>query len=174
MARPEAANSPFVQRVVIGVGDLAVSNNLEVVLSTYALGSCIGVVAFDPAARAGGMLHLMLPDSAIAPERAAKQPALFADTGLEMFFRSLGSLRCEPGNIRLVVAGGASVLGGPDPYRIGERNSSVTLDFLTKRGYAVRHTIVGGGVNRALHLDMATGFVTLRTPKEDAYFALSE
>ncbi|HRE80406.1 MAG TPA: chemotaxis protein CheD, partial [Opitutaceae bacterium] len=64
----------FAQRVVIGVGDLAVSNNPQVTLSTYALGSCVGVIAFDPITRAGGILHIMLPDSLISPEKSAKQP----------------------------------------------------------------------------------------------------
>ena len=40
--------SLFAQRVVVGVGDLAVSNNNSTVLSTYALGSCICVIAYDP------------------------------------------------------------------------------------------------------------------------------
>src|ERR1035438_5116007 len=102
MLRAEAANSPFVQRVVIGVGDLAVSGNPDIVLSTYALGSCIGVVAYDPVARAGGILHLMLPDSGIAPERVSRQPSLFADTGLALFFESLGALGSRSANVRLL------------------------------------------------------------------------
>ena len=52
----------FTQRIIIGVGDVAVSNNQQVVLSTYALGSCIGVIAYDPFTKVGGILHLMLPD----------------------------------------------------------------------------------------------------------------
>jgi chemotaxis protein CheD len=162
-----------VQRILIGVGDLAVSRNLGAVLSTYALGSCIGVAAYDPVARAGGMIHLMLPDSGIAPDRVPKQPALFADTGLALFLKSLGSLGSRPADLRLLVAGGASLFGGPDPYKIGERNARVTLEFLGNRGFAARHTLVGGGVNRALHLDMATGIVTLKTPQEEAYYPLA-
>jgi chemotaxis protein CheD len=53
----------FAQRVVIGVGDMAVSNNRNSVLSTYALGSCIGLIAYDPVAMCGGILHLMLPEA---------------------------------------------------------------------------------------------------------------
>ncbi len=174
MAPTASAASPFAQRVIIGVGDMAVSNNAELVLSTYALGSCIGVVAFDAGIRAGGILHLMLPDSAIAPNRAAKQPALFADTGLAMFFRSLGGLYVERASLRFMVAGGASVLGGPDPYRIGERNTRATLDYLEKNGYTVRNVAVGGGVNRALHLELATGTVTLKTPLEESHFSLAD
>ena len=51
----------FATKVVVGVGDLAVSNNPSAVLTTYSLGSCIGVTIYDPVTRAGGLLHAMLP-----------------------------------------------------------------------------------------------------------------
>ena len=38
--------SIFVQRVVVGVGDLGVSNNAMLTLSTYALGSCVAIAAW--------------------------------------------------------------------------------------------------------------------------------
>ena len=37
--------SIFSERVVVGVGDMAVSTNANVTISTYALGSCVGIVA---------------------------------------------------------------------------------------------------------------------------------
>ena len=49
MAGAPTIGALFAQRVVIGVGDMAVSNNSIVTLSTYALGSCVGVIAYDPA-----------------------------------------------------------------------------------------------------------------------------
>lgn len=161
------------QRVVIGVGDMAVSNDGQSVLSTYALGSCIGVVAFDPAANVGGVLHFMLPESGIAPDKARKQPALFADTGLALFFSALRGLSVDASTLQILVAGGASVLGGPDPFKIGERNARATLEFLDRHGYAARHTLVGGGTNRSLHLDLATGAVTLTTPNDGGLYALT-
>jgi chemotaxis protein CheD len=164
--------SAYTHRIVVGVGDMAVSGDTQVVLSTYALGSCVGIAAFDPINRSGGLLHIMLPDSAIAPAKAAKNPAMFADTGFAVFFRALRNMRAYQANIQLMVAGGANVLCGPDPYRIGERNARVTLDFLSTRSYSVRHTDIGGGVNRALHLEMATGLVTLKTPTDEVQFAL--
>jgi chemotaxis protein CheD len=173
MAGAPTIASLFAQRVVIGVGDLAVSNNAQVILSTYALGSCVGVVAFDPIAKAGGILHLMLPDSTISPDKAAKQPAMFADTGLPQFFRSLAGLKAERARLRIFVAGGASVLGGNDPFKIGERNARATLDFLAKHGFSVRHTEVGGTVNRTLHLEMSSGAVTLKTPTENGQLSLA-
>ena len=155
--------SIYAQQVVIGVGDMAVSNNHEVILSTYALGSCIALVAYDPALRAGGMLHLMLPDSTISPDKAAAQPAMFADTGLPQFFRQLGSFKARPPRLRLLMAGGANVILGHDPFRIGERNVRATVEFLARHDYRVTHSHVGGSVNRTLHLDLATGLVTVKT-----------
>jgi chemotaxis protein CheD len=154
----------FVQRVVIGVGDMAVSNNAQMVLSTYALGSCIGVIAYDPAVKAAGILHLMLPESSIAPHKAGSQPAMFADTGLPHFFKALAGLRAERARVRIMVAGGASVIGGTDPFKIGERNARSTLDWLARERLNVRFTDTGGAVNRTVHLDVNTGGVTLKLP----------
>lgn len=154
----------FVQRVVIGVGDMAVSNNTQMVLSTYALGSCIGVIAYDPAVKAAGILHLMLPESSIAPHKVSSQPAMFADTGLPHFFKALAGLRAERARLRVTVAGGASVIGGTDPFKIGERNARTTLDWLARERLSVRVTDVGGAVNRTVHLDVNTGAVTLKLP----------
>lgn len=127
--------SIFVQRVVIGVGDLAVSNNEQAVLTTYALGSCVGVVAYDAAERVGGILHVMLPDSKIAPEKAAVQPAMFADTGLALFLRQLATFRAAPGRVQFFLAGGAKVILAADPFRIGERNAHAVLLGLANGGF---------------------------------------
>ena len=156
------------QRVVVDVGDMAVSNSGQVILSTYALGSCIGVVAYDPVSRVGGILHLMLPDSKVSPDKAAVQPAMFADTGLPRFFRTIQGMKGEPSRLRVFVAGGASVVNGLDSFKIGERNSKATLDYLYAARILIRRTEVGGSHNRTLHLDVSTGAVTMKTPVGDS------
>lgn len=164
MASPTVA-SIFAQRVVIGVGDMAVSNNNLVTLSTYALGSCIGVVAYDPGVKVGGILHLMLPDSSISPEKAAKQPAMFADTGLPLFFRALLGMKADRSRLRLIVTGGACVLASHDNFKIGERNTKATLDYLAANGFRVRQQVTGGTTNRTVHLEVASGDLILKTPE---------
>jgi chemotaxis protein CheD len=165
--------SIFAQRVVIGVGDVAVSNNPQVTLSTYALGSCVGIVAYDPFAKAGGILHLMLPDSTISPEKALNQPAMFANTGLPLFFRLLHGVKVERGRLRLFVAGGASVLAGKDNFKIGERNVRATLEFLSKQGFSFGDPAVGGTINRTIHLEVGTGRMTLKTPTANDTLSLA-
>jgi len=164
----------FAQRLVVGVGDLTVSNNPAMTISTYALGSCVGIVAYDAGVRVGGLLHLMLPESTVSPQKAVTQPAMFADTGLPLFFRSLLSLRADRSRLRLYVAGGANVLlTANDSFRIGERNIHATMDFLSRNGFRIVHSDVGGTVNRTVHLEMATGSVKVKTPVSNTSYSLA-
>ena len=173
MAGAPSLASLFAQRVVVGVGDLGVSNNVAITLSTYALGSCIAVAVYDPIARAGGLLHLMLPESSLSPEKALSQPAMFADTGLPLLFRALFGIKAERGRLRLFIAGGASVLTGNDNFKIGERNIRATQQWLSQQGYGVRGSAVGGTISRTVHLDIGTGAISLKTPLATEAFSLA-
>lgn len=164
--------SLFIQRVVVGVGDMAVSNNVSNMLSTYALGSCIGVIAYDAGARCGGILHLMLPEASVSPQKAITQPAMFADTGLPLFFKALIGLKAERPRLKLFVAGGASVIAGQDPFKIGERNTRFTMEFIAQNRLNVVKTDTGGAINRTVHLDLSTGNVNLISPAGKSVVAL--
>lgn len=143
---------------------MAVSNNPQMVLSTYALGSCVGVVVYDSVMKVGGLLHVLLPDSTLSPQKAAAQPGMFADTGLPIFFNALYGLKAHPSRMRIFVCGGASVLSGQDPFKIGDRNVAAALTYLSQHGLSVRQRDVGGTVNRTIHLEISTGSVELKTP----------
>jgi len=143
---------------------MAVSNNANVTLSTYALGSCVGVVAHDPVTKASGILHLMLPESRLSAEKAASQPAMFADTGLPLLFNAMFGLKADFGRIRLFIAGGASVINGSDAFKIGDRNLAAVKKFLMSCPCKITGHEVGGTVNRTVHLEVGTGLVSLRMP----------
>ncbi len=151
---------------------MAVSNNEMVTLSTYALGSCVGVIVYDSVAHAGGILHLMLPDSTISPDKATKQPAMFADTGLPFLFKSLLGVRADRDRLRIFLAGGASVLNGADPFKIGERNCVAVLRYLKTNGYAIAGQDIGGNVNRTVHMEIGTGRVSMKLPNRSEQFSL--
>lgn len=154
----------FTQKVVVGVGDQAVSNNPNVVLSTYALGSCIGVVVFDAQTNVGGILHFMLPESKLSPEKAKKQPAMFADTGLVLFFRAMQGLGGNARRCKILVAGGASVISSSDVFKIGDRNTARVNQILTRSGIKPLYQETGGVNNRTVHLNLADGVVDLKMP----------
>jgi len=156
--------SIFAERVVVGVGDIAVSNNANVTISTYALGSCVGVVALDPVVQVGGMLHIMLPDSTLTPEKAARQPSMFADTGMRAFLRALYGLRADRRRLRLFLAGGANVLSGSDFFKIGERNMVAVKAFINRERLSIIGEELGGLNNRTLHFKIKEGTVEMKLP----------
>lgn len=163
----------FQQRVVVGVGDLAVSNNGNVNVSTFALGSCVGIVIYDSEVKVGGLIHIMLPESSISAEKAAKQPAMFADTGIPLFFRNLCGLRAERRRMKAYVAGGASVISGSDMFKIGERNILATKKMINALGISVVRADIGGVNNRTVHINIGTGEVSLKTPLGASKFSLA-
>ena len=151
------------QNAVVGVGELAVSNNRDLAISTYALGSCIAVAAYDTETKAGGIIHIMLPDSSLSPDKAERQPAMFADTGIPLMLKSLSELNVERGNIRAFVAGGASIMGGSDMFKVGERNIEAVKKAVSSLAMPVIKADIGGVNNRSLQLALGTGTVTLKT-----------
>ena len=157
--------SPAVSQrdTVVGVGELAISNNRNVVISTYALGSCIALAAYDADTKAGGIIHIMLPDSSLSPDKAERQPAMFADTGIPLMLDRLSELNAERENLRAFVAGGASVIAGSDMFKVGERNIEAVKKAVTSLAIPVIKADIGGLNNRSLQLALETGTVNLKT-----------
>ena len=149
-------------RLVVGVADFAVTANPAESIITYALGSCLGITVYDPAARVGAMLHVMLPDSYIDREKARKNPAMFVDTGVPHLFREAYRLGAVKHRIVVKVAGGASLKSGSDLFEIGKHNIIALRKVLWKNGVMISAHDVGGSVSRTITLDVATGGVTLR------------
>ncbi|MFH2035216.1 MAG: chemotaxis protein CheD, partial [Candidatus Zixiibacteriota bacterium] len=77
---------------ILGISEIYVSNVPGDVLITYSLGSCIGLTAYDPVVKVGGMIHYMLPLSKIAPEKAKAKPGMFADTGIPALLNQILNL----------------------------------------------------------------------------------
>ena len=73
-------------RHVVGVGDMKIGRAGDV-LVTHGLGSCLGLMIYDPVVKVGGMLHAMLPLSSINPQKAESNPFMFVDTGVSLFLK---------------------------------------------------------------------------------------
>ncbi|MBK8477536.1 MAG: chemotaxis protein CheD [Opitutaceae bacterium] len=170
---PAGLGSLFAQRVIVGVGDMAVSNNVNAILTTYALGSCIGLIAYDPMTKAAGMLHYMLPDSSISPEKAKTQPSMFSDTGLLGLFRSFQGVKGDIKRAKFFVAGGASVLNGTDPFKIGERNIQALEAWFRTNGLRPSLHDVGGTHNRTISIEVKSGAISMKTPNGTQQFSLA-
>lgn len=153
---------------------MTVCSNDSYTVSTYALGSCVGMVAYDPQRRAGGILHVMLPDSKLSPEKATRQPSMFVDTGVRVFMHALQGVGCERRRLRVLLAGGANVIHTSDMFKIGERNIAAMRKLLGAARLPIRHEQVGGINNRTVHLTLATGICEIKEPSGTRQFDLKQ
>ncbi len=152
----------FEHRVVVGLAELVVSNNPSAVLTTYSLGSCLGIAIYDPVAKVGGLLHAMLPDSKIDPGKAVRQPGMFLDTGLPALLREASDLRADKRRLKIYVAGGAQIMDDKNVFNIGGRNQTALAEFLRRENLQASAIQVGGHVNRTMYFSIQTGRVTLK------------
>jgi chemotaxis protein CheD len=150
--------------LIAGVGEWVVAGGSDLTLATYALGSCIGVAAYDPLAKAGGLLHFMLPDSSLNPEKAELRPGTFCDTGLPAMISELEALGARRRNLRIYVAGAARILSGSDFFDIGRRNQLAAKRRLWELGLTIEEEDTGGELSRTLKLSLESGRVAVRNP----------
>ncbi len=158
-----SAIAEFESKLIVGVGGLAVSNNQAMTLTTYSLGSCLGITIYDPVTRAGGLLHAMLPDSSINSAKASEQPAMFVDTGIGALFRAAYALKAEKHRMQICVAGGAQFMDKSGFFNIGQRNYACLAQLLGQHGLVIDAADVGGLVSRTLNLRLKTGEVRLKS-----------
>ncbi len=150
-------------RITVDISDAKVSANPENVLTTYSLGSCIGVCLYDPKVKIGGMLHFQLPDSKMDAQRAGAKPLMFADTGMKLLIDKLISLGADKKRMQVKIAGGAAMDIGPKGFDIGKRNYLAIRKVLWKQGMFIDGEDVGGSSPRNMYLNIESGAVTVRS-----------
>jgi chemotaxis protein CheD len=126
-------------------------------LITHALGSCLGLMIFDPVAEVGGLLHAMLPLSKINPEKARQNPFMFVDTGVPALFQQVYALGGEKKRLIVKAAGCGNPLGKNEMFKIGERNFTVLKKLLWKNNVLLKAQDVGGTASRTVHFEMDGG-----------------
>jgi chemotaxis protein CheD len=151
-----------VKSLVVGISDCKISNDADSVLVTYALGSCIAVALYDPIAKLGGLLHYMLPESALDAQKAQQNPFMFGDTGIKALLDAVRAGGGQPRRMVVRLAGGAQVLDGEGIFQIGKRNYLAARKILWKAGILISAEAVGGEVSRTTRLELATGRMWVR------------
>ncbi|CCK79957.1 chemotaxis protein CheD [Desulfobacula toluolica] len=150
-------------KTIVGVADMKVSNSRSDSIITYSLGSCIGLVIYDPVAKVGGILHYMLPESSIDEKKAAARPYMFADTGIPRLFKFAYKLGGVKQRMKIYVAGGAEILDQNGFFNIGKRNYMALKKMFFKNKVMINKQDVGGNVNRTVRIEIATGDIYVKT-----------
>ena len=133
-------------------------------IRTSGLGSCVGVVLYDEVKKIAGMIHIMLPDSALG--RGTLNIAKFADTGITALIDKLALEGVSKLSLKAKMAGGAQMFqftSNSDSMRIGPRNVEAVKQELKKHGIRLVSEDTGGNSGRTIEFDPVTCKLNIRT-----------
>lgn len=146
----------------IGRGDIAISNTASDVIKTMTLGSCVGVMLYDPTLKTVAMGHITLPDSSVRSGQEMGKPARYADTGIQLLVKALEKMGSQGGqNIIAKIAGGAQIEDKNKTFNLGARNVLAIKKILSKCGLSLKAEDTGGDIGRIMEVIVSTGEIVL-------------
>ena len=148
--------------ITVKVSDAQVSADPGETLVTHSLGSCIGVMIYDPVRRCGGLLHYQLPTSTLDAAKALAFPHMVADTGMRELLRAFEDRGGQRRHSRVRIAGAAEMFDDKGVFSIGKRNHSAIRKILWQLGLLLAAEDVGGVTPRTVYFRIADGAVTIK------------
>ena len=94
----------YTSKVHIPAGQFSVETQYCLVFQAC-LGICLGVALYDRVKKAGGLIHILLPEPATA-SCDPQPPEKYAVTDLLMLINTLLQMGCTPENMTATIAGG--------------------------------------------------------------------
>ncbi len=151
------------EMIKVGMADLNVCSSPKA-LTTLGLGSCVGIVLFDPIRRIAGLVHVMLPDSTkiINNENKAK----FADTGIDALISEMTKIGADRRVLIAKIAGGAQMFAfgnNNEMMRIGDRNVEATKVKLQQLGIMIKAEDTGLNYGRTIEFYPETGMLLIKS-----------
>ena len=151
------------EMIKVGMADLNVCVSPNAI-TTLGLGSCVGIVLYDPLKKIAGMVHIMLPDSTKILNNENK--AKFADTGIDLLIRQLVAIGADRRVLNAKIAGGAQMFAfsaNNDMMRIGERNVEATKLKLQQLGIVIKAEDTGSNYGRTIEFYPENGMLLIKS-----------
>ena len=152
------------EMVVVGLGEMQVSNDPNMVLACLGLGSCIGISAYDPVARVGAMVHVVLPHGNNID--CGKSPTKYANTALPVMVNAMERKGAIKSRIVLKIAGGAKIIhtiAMGSILDIGDRNITAVKKAVAENKLSIKAEDIRGTLGRSMWLNVDTGVTRFRT-----------
>ncbi len=157
--------------LVLGIGDLGVSDAPSGFIKTFALGSCVAVVLYDKMTNNGGMIHIALPNSETDKAKSETKPGYFADTGIPLLLKMMKQKNPQLSRkyLSIKLAGGASIMDADNFFNIGKKNILKAREVLSRFGLTPEKEDVGGNISRTVTLDISSGMTLLFNPEKGVW-----
>ncbi len=143
------------------LGEIHVAKKSPMV-GCHGLGSCIGLMAYDPLTQVGGVAHVVLPDS--TNRKDLELPGRYMDLAVPAMISELVAAGAGRLRLKFAAVGGANVFkfgaGSPNlNLSIGERNIQALHDNLKAMNIRLEGDLLGGTQATSTQLCLVTGQV---------------
>ncbi|GBF51865.1 chemotaxis protein [Leptospira ryugenii] len=153
----------------VGIADIKVGA-ADVVLRTT-LGSCIGIVLYDPEQKIGAISHIMLAKDPTGKD-SLKFPHKYGETALPELIRMMKEAGSPVGKFSCRMFGGASMFKGINSnflQNIGEQNIQIVRKFMEDLKVPIIVEDVAGNEGRTISLYCDDGRVLLKKAGMEKY-----
>lgn len=150
---------------IVGVGEMVISNDADDTIKTFALASCVGVVAYSPEKKVGGILHIALPDSKNEEEKRSRR-CYYASTGVPFFISELcKECGCHREDLTIRIYGGANSIRKNDVFDVGRKNIEIVYHILNEMNLKIVDAHTGKHVSRTITLNLCSGEISISYQK---------
>lgn len=150
------------ETIIVGMADMKMCRQPDKI-TTLGLGSCVGLVLYEPKTHVCILLHIMLPDSTIIKENSNK--AKFADTAIAEALRQFRRIGVMPSSLLAKMAGGAKMFAfnSDDIFSIGKRNADAIRNILQKEHIRLLAEDCGGNYGRTVEFSTEDFSFTIKS-----------
>lgn len=148
--------------IKVGMADLNVCLPPDSI-TTLGLGSCVGVVLYDPKSKVSGMVHIMLPDSTKIKNNI--NAAKFADLGIDELLKRILVKGAMRPNLVAKIAGGAQMFAfrtDNEMLKVGSRNVDAVKAKLASLRIPVIAEDTGSNYGRTIEFYPDTGALIVK------------
>ena len=129
----------------------------KAILQSKAIGSCIAIIAYDPARHIGSLAHVMLPGRAPAGKKPSEQTR-YAANAIDAIISRMSRWGSKKDDLEVTLVGAGNVLKRADDT-ICKDNIESTLRLLSEKGLKIRTQALGGIKRRNVSFDVERGIV---------------
>lgn len=148
--------------ISIGIGEYVITNAVEEVVVTHALGSCVAVVLHCPKSKYTAMAHVVLPKRESDYSVSIKKEAYYAGDILPKLIQFfVDRPNCDRSRLRVTMVGGAEAKGN-DMFHIGKRNVKEVRKILDHYHLDYDDTEVLGRFSRSVQIEVESGEVLIK------------
>ncbi|MHA2252853.1 MAG: chemotaxis protein CheD [Candidatus Kariarchaeaceae archaeon] len=140
------------------------------ILVALALGSCVGVIIYDPKNKAATLAHVALPEQLFSRKTQNPDtlnfPGRYADSAVPECLTMLKKHGANMKNLHAKIAGGSRMFGTKDllgaGLNIGDRNAIAVKEILKQNGIKLVGKDVGGETSRTIKFNTKTQILTIK------------